>query len=298
MPNKIYPCLWFDGKGKEAAEFYCSVFSQWDRSPDSSKIITDTGLVVIFNLSGKKFMALNGGPMFRINPSISFFAVCHTTEEIETKWKGLSDGGMVMMPLNSYPWSEKYGWCQDKYGVNWQLMIPATPEGGSRMQEETIVPCLMFTQNKSGKAAGAIELYTSIFPGSKTELTARYEKGEPDVEGYIKHARISLGGETFALMDSSGPHTFTFSEGLSLVVDCKDQEEVDHYWNKLTADGGQESMCAWLKDKYGVSWQIVPSKLGELIGSPDREKAGRAMQAMLKMKKIIVADLQKAYDGN
>lgn len=284
MSDKIYPCLWFDGKGKEAAEFYCSVF-------ENSKITADTGLVQLFELNGKKFMALNGGPMFKINPSVSFFVVCKTTEEIETKWKQLSEGGMVMMALNSYPWSEKYGWCQDKYGVNWQLMM-------GKMENETIVPALMFTMNNSGRANEAIDFYTSLFQNSKTELIARYEKGEPDVEGYIKHARFSLNGETFAIMDSSGPHNFTFSEGLSFVVDCKDQEEVDYYWNKLTADGGQESMCAWLKDKFGVSWQIVPTKLGELIGSPDREKADRAIQAMLKMKKIIIADLQKAYDGN
>lgn len=289
MSNKIYPCLWFDGKGKEAAELYCSVFAK-------SKITADTGMVVIFELSGKKFMALNGGPMFTINPSISFFAFCSTAEEVEIKWKKLSEGGTVMMPLNSYPWSEKYGWCQDKYGVNWQLMLPMPSQEISTSRNE-IIPCLMFTMNNAGKANDAIGFYSSLFPGSATEMIARYEKGEPDVEGYIKHARFSLSGETFAIMDSSGPHPFTFSEGLSLVVDCNDQEEVDYYWNKLTADGGKESMCAWLKDKYGVSWQIVPKQLGELIGSPDREKAGRAMQAMLKMKKIVIADLQHAYDG-
>jgi predicted 3-demethylubiquinone-9 3-methyltransferase (glyoxalase superfamily) len=291
MSNKIYPCLWFDGKGKEAANLYCSVFP-------NSKIVEDNGMVVIFELNGKKFMALNGGPMFKINPSISFFVFCKTAEEVETKWKLLSEGGMALMPLNSYPWSEKYGWCQDRYGVNWQVMLPLPSQTAGKTEDENIVPNLMFTQSKSGKAQEAIDFYTSVFPNSKTEMIARYEKGEPDVEGYIKHARFLLDGEPFAIMDSSGPHQFTFNEGLSLVVDCKDQEEVDYYWNKLTADGGQESMCAWLKDKFGVSWQIVPLQLGKLIGSPDREKADRAIQAMLKMKKIIIADLQKAYDGN
>ncbi len=290
MSNKIYPCLWFDGKGREAAELYCSVF-------ENSKITADTGLVQTFELNGKKFMALNGGPMFKVNPSISFIVACKTADEIETKWKQLSEGGMVMMPLNSYPWSDKYGWCQDKYGVNWQLMIPLPTQEIGKVGNEGIAPCLLFTQGKSGKANEAIDFYTGLFPNSKTELIARYEKGEPDVEGYIKHARFVLDGVTFTAMDSSGPHTFTFSEGLSFVVDCADQAEVDYYWNKLTADGGQESMCAWLKDKYGVSWQIVPKLLGELMTSPDKEKAGRVMQAMLKMKKIIVADLQKAYDG-
>ncbi len=297
MSNKIYPCLWFDGKAKEAAGFWCSVFSEGDSSPDHSRITVDTPMVVNFELNGKKFMGLNGGPMFKINPSISFFVICSSAGETETKWKKLSDGGIVMMPLGSYPWSEKYGWCQDRFGVNWQLMMPAPSQAGGKMEGDTIVPSLMFTMNNSGRANEAIDFYTSVFKNAKTEMIARYEKGEPDVEGYIKHARFSLEGKTFAIMDSSGPHPFTFSEGLSLVVDCKDQDEVDYYWNKLTADGGEESMCAWLKDKFGVSWQIVPAKLGELIGSPDREKAGRAMQAMLKMKKIIIADLQKAYDG-
>jgi predicted 3-demethylubiquinone-9 3-methyltransferase (glyoxalase superfamily) len=291
MSNKIYPCLWFDGNGKEAAEFYCTVF-------ENSKINTDSGMVQIFELDRKKFMALNGGPMFKINPSISFFIFCKSTEEIETKWKQLSEDGMVMMPLNNYPWSEKYGWCQDKYGVNWQLIIHAPSQAMSKMENGTIFPCMMFTMANSGRANEAIDFYTTLFPNSKTELIARYEKGEPDVEGYIKHARFLLDGDMFSNMDSSGPHPFTFNEGLSLVVDCKDQEEVDYYWNKLTANGGQESRCAWLKDKFGVSWQIVPTKLGELIGSPDREKAERAMQAMLKMKKIVIADLQSAYDGN
>jgi predicted 3-demethylubiquinone-9 3-methyltransferase (glyoxalase superfamily) len=248
-------------------------------------------MVVMFELYGKKFMALNGGPKFKINPSVSFFVLCKSAEEADTKWNKLSQGGMVMMPMGSYPWSEKYGWCMDKFGVNWQVMIGDI--GG-----ETIVPSLMFTMDKSGKAEEAINLYTSVFRNSEIKFIARYEKGEPDVEGYIKHAQFRLEGQYFSAMDSSGPHPFTFSEGLSLVVGCKDQEEVDYYWNKLTADGGQESMCAWLKDRFGVSWQIVPTKLGELIGSPDREKADRAIQAMLKMKKIIIADLQKAYDGN
>jgi predicted 3-demethylubiquinone-9 3-methyltransferase (glyoxalase superfamily) len=288
--QKIYPCLWFDGNGKEAAELYCSVF-------ENSKITSDTGLVVTFELNGKKFMGLNGGPMSKKNPSISFFAICKSEDEIQAKWNTLSEGGMVMMPLNSYPWSKKYGWCQDKFGVSWQLMLAAPTQLGGKMQEESIVPCLMFTIGNSGKAGDAIHFYTSIFKNAETIMIARYEKGEPDVEGYIKHAQFTLDGQLFAAMDSSGPHPFTFSEGVSFVVDCDDQDEVDYYWEKLTADGGQQSMCAWLKDKYGVSWQIVPKDLVELMNDKDKEKAGRVMQAMLKMKKIIMADLYKAADG-
>jgi predicted 3-demethylubiquinone-9 3-methyltransferase (glyoxalase superfamily) len=281
--NKIYPCLWFDGNAAEAAAFYCSVF-------ENSSPATNTPLVVEFFLNGKKFMGLNGGPAFQKNPSISFFVHSDSEKSIKEKWDKLSEGGQVMMPLNTYPWSEQYGWCQDKFGVNWQLML-------GKMPQEPIVPCLMFTQDKSGQAGEAIQFYTSLFNHSGIQLISRYEKDEPDVTGYIKHAQFTLEGQPFAAMDSPGPHTFTFNEGISLVVDCKDQDEVDYYWNNLTADGGQESRCAWLKDKYGVSWQIVPRALVELMNDKDPEKAGRVMQAMLKMKKIIVEELYKAADG-
>lgn len=283
MKNKIYPCCWMNGTGKEAAGFYCSVF-------DNGKIIHDTELVQVLELAGKKFMLLNGGPMFSINPSISFFVVCETKEELERKWQLLQAGGMVMMPLNSYPWSPYYGWCQDRYGVNWQLMM------GGTMGAEKIVPCMMFTQEKAGQAADAIEFYTQTF-GSAVKALHRYEEHEPDVTGYIKHGQFWIHDQLFSAMDSSGPHLFRFNEGISLVVDCEHQQEVDEYWEKLTAGGGQESRCGWLKDRFGVSWQIVPRQLSILMSDPDPEKAGRVMQAMLGMKKIIVAELQAAYDA-
>jgi len=229
MSNPIYPCLWFDGKAKEAADFYCSMFEQ-------SKITAENPIVVNFEICGKKFMALNGGPKFRINPSISFFNVCNTDEEIDARWKSLSEGGMVMMPLNNYPWSERYGWCQDRYGVNWQLMM------GGTMGEISLVPALMFNGVNNGRTQEAIDFYISLFPNSSVKAIFRYEKGEPDVEGHIKHAQFILNGELFSAMDSSGPHMFTFNEGVSFVVECDDQAEIDRYWNKLT-EGGEESMC-------------------------------------------------------
>lgn len=285
MSNKIYPCLWFDGKGKEAAEFYCTVF-------ENSKVVTDTGLVQIFELNGKKFMALNGGPMFTINPSISFFVKCKSIEQTDATWNKLSDGGTALMPIDKYPWSERYGWVRDKFGVTWQLMVDET-----NSNSQSITPSLLFTNNVLGRAEEAIDFYTNIFPGSAAGMKAPYPEGD-QYAGKLMYAAYNLAGYDMVSMDGPGGHDFIFNEGVSFVVDCKDQEEVDYYWNKLTAEGGQESMCAWLKDKFGVSWQIVPTILGELIGSPDKEKAGRAMQAMLKMKKIVITDLQKAYDGN
>jgi predicted 3-demethylubiquinone-9 3-methyltransferase (glyoxalase superfamily) len=229
-------------------------------------------------------MGLNGGPQFKINPSISFFVYCDSEEEIEKKWEYLSDGGSIMMALDKYPWNDKYGWCQDKYGVNWQLMLHNTVG-------QKIVPALMFTQQQSGKAEEAINFYTSLFKDSEVQLISRYEKGQGDVEGYINHARFTLNGQVFAAMESSGPHAFTFNEGVSIVIPCDDQEEIDFYWNKLS-EGGKESQCGWLKDKYGVSWQIVPAMLGKIMNNPEKSK--RVMQVIMKSVKFNIEELENA----
>lgn len=277
MKHQLYPCLWFDGKAKEAATFYTSVF-------EDSNIISENPVVVMFELEGIQFMGLNGGPMFQINPSISFFVYGKSEEEIDKKWKRLSEGGSVMMDLNKYPWNDKYGWCQDMYGVNWQLMLHDSVG-------QKIVPSFMFTQEQSGRVEEAIHFYTSIFDNSKIGLISRYEKGEGDVEGHIKHARFRLNGQEFVAMESSGPHQFVFNEGISIVVPCDDQEEIDYYWNKLT-EGGKESQCGWLKDKFGVSWQIVPSMLGKLMNNPAKSK--NVMDVVMRSKKFNISELEEA----
>lgn len=277
MKNQLYPCLWFDGKAKEAATFYSSAF-------DNSKIVSQNPMVVIFELDGVQFMGLNGGPQFKINPSISFFVICNSVDEIEKKWNHLSADGATMMPLDKYPWSEKYGWCQDKFGVNWQLMM-------GQNTGQRIIPSFMFTKEQSGRAEEAINFYTSIFKDSEVKMLSRYEKGEGDVEGYLKHAQFTLNGQLFSAMDSSGAHAFTFNEGISIVVPCDDQQEIDYYWNKLTEDG-RESQCGWLKDKYGVSWQIVPSILGKLMSEPAKGK--RVMDVVMKSVKFNIEELENA----
>jgi len=148
-----------------------------------------------------------------------------------------------------------------------------------------ITPFLWFDT----QAEEAMNLYVSIFKNSKVNNVSR----GPDGKAFI--VSFELDGQEFMGLNA-GPH-HKFNEAISFYVDCKDQKEVDELWNKLTADGGEESMCGWLRDKYGVSWQIIPRQLSELVGDPDPEKSGRVRDAMLKMQKIIVADLQKAYDG-
>ena len=277
--NMIYPCLWFDGKAKEAADFYCSVF-------DNSVIISENQLVVIFESSGQKFMCLNGGPGFKINPSISFYIICETEKEIDLLSLKLLEGGSELMPLAKYEWSAKYVWLQDKFGVNWQLSF-----GGMEKTGQKISPALMFTDKQAGKAEQALRFYTSVFKGSEIIGIVKYDKDDNDVEGTVKHAEFTLNNQTFMAIDSSFMHQFTFNEAVSLVVDCETQDEIDHYWDKLT-EGGEEVQCGWLKDRFGVSWQVVPTVLAGLMNDPSRSE--RVAGVFLKMKKFDIEKLLQA----
>jgi predicted 3-demethylubiquinone-9 3-methyltransferase (glyoxalase superfamily) len=142
------------------------------------------------------------------------------------------------------------------------------------------------------QAEEAAKFYCSVFNDSKILNTARYPEGSPAPAGSVMTVEFELEGKRFIALNA-GPH-FKFNEAISFVIECENQEEVDHYWGKLTSGGGQESMCGWLKDKYGLSWQVTPKQLPKLMTSSDREKAQRVMQAMLQMKKIVIADLERA----
>ena len=277
MKNTIYPCLWFDGNAKEAADLYCSVF------PDST-ITTDTSMVVMFEIGGKKIMGLNGGPQFKINPSISLSVRC-SLEETDKIWNQLLEGGKVMMALDKYPWNERYGWLQDKFGMTWQISV-ADKEG-----DFSITPCMLFTNYKFGKAQEAINLYTSVFENSSVDMIVHYPDGDVNA-GKVMYAAFKLNGYDMTIMDGPGEHNYTFNWAVSLVVECETQQEIDYFWEKLIEDGGEESRCGWLADKFGVSWQIIPSITGTLLSDP--EKAPRVMQEVMKMKKLDMAIMMNA----
>ena len=250
-------------------------------------------ITVEFELEGQSFVGINGGPLFKFTPAVSFLVACATKEEVDALWARLSEDGTVMMELGAYPFSERYGWTQDKYGLSWQVMAM-----GDRPIKQKIIPTLMYVGEQCGKAEEAISLYTSLFEKAGIGAILRYGKGEePDKEGTIRHAGFTLEGQEFAAMDSAYDHHFTFNEAISFLRPCETQAEIDRYWGKLIADGGQESMCGWLKDKYGVSWQIAPSILEKMLRDPDIRKVERVTEAYLKMKKLIIAELEKAYRG-
>ncbi len=299
--QKITPHLWFDKEAKEAAKFYTSVL------PDS-KVTNITTLhdtpsgdcdVVSFELSGQPFMVISAGPLFTFNPSVSFILNFDPSKDnnarvnLDRLWEQLSKGGTALMPLDTYPFSERYGWIQDRYGLSWQLML-TNPTGEER---PFVIPSLMFTGNIAGHAEEAIDFYCAVFKGSKRGITARYPKGmEPDQEGTIMFADFSILGTWLAAMDSAQEHLFTFNEAISLLVPCETQAEIDYYWEKLSAVPEAEQ-CGWLKDRFGLSWQVVPTVMSDMMKNGTREQIDRVTRAFLPMKKFDLATLQSAYEG-
>ncbi len=280
MKKQITPCLWFNDQAKEAAELYCSVFKK-------SKITAQSPIVTEIEVSGQKFILLDGGSKYQSNPSISFYYICENEQELDKIWKGFEKDGNVMMPLKKYHWSEKYGWITDKFGISWQLALGKISEVGQK-----ITSCLMFTGKQYGRVDEAIEHYTTILKNGSVDGILRYGANElPDKEGKVKHAQIKIDGQTFMLMESAADHKFSFTEGVSLTLYCETQDEIDYYWEKFT-ESGEESMCGWLKDKFGVSWQIIPTALGEIMSDPT--KAGKAAEAFMSMRKLNIEQIIQA----
>jgi predicted 3-demethylubiquinone-9 3-methyltransferase (glyoxalase superfamily) len=292
--EKITPHLWFDNNAEEAANFYTSIFKNSKIKNVTTLHNTPSGTVEIFTveLLGQEFTLISAGPLFKFNPSISFLVTCSTKEEVDMLWKKLSEGGTALMELAEYPFSEKYGWVQDRYGVSWQVMFI-----GERKIKQRIIPTLMFVGKQCGKAEEAINFYASVFDGARVGDIFRYSKGEePDEEGTVKHATFTLEGQEFAAMDSARGHNFAFNEAISFMVHCDTQKEIDYYWGKLSADPNAEQ-CGWLKDKYGLSWQIVPNLMDEMLKDNDKKKIARVTEAFLQMKKLDIAKLKEAYES-
>lgn len=280
VSEKITPCLWFDNQAMEAAKLYCTAF-------EKAKVVSESPIVTEIEVSGQHITLLNGGPMYQPNPSISLFYTCQTEAELDRVWKTLSKEGSVLMALGKYDWSEKFGWVNDRFGISWQVSLER-----DKANAQKITPFFLFTREQYGHAEEAIQHYTSIFRHSKIGNILRYGPNEtPDKEGKIKLAQLTLEGQQFMVMESNHPHPFIFSEGVSLTVHCETQEEIDYYWSRLT-ESGEESMCGWLKDKYGVSWQIIPTILSKLMSDP--AKAGKAAKAFMEMRKFDIEKIVQA----
>lgn len=291
--HKITPYLWFDNQAEEAVNFYTSIF-------DNARINGVTrhgeagpgpeGTVMLFNfeLEGRPFIALNGGPQFNFTPAISFIVIYENREAVDRLWEQMVDGGNTILPIEEYPFNERYGWIEDRFGVSWQIMVNAEPG-------QTITPSLLFAGEKFGKVEEAINYYTSLFDNAEILSIERYGPGQPQPEGAVAFSSFLLNGVVFHAMESGLEHDFDFTPAISFIIHCDSQDEVDHYWESL-ADGGREDRCGWVQDRYGVSWQVVPDLLPRLLQDKDPERAQRVMQAMLQMGKIEIAGLQQAYE--
>ncbi|MGI5861130.1 MAG: VOC family protein [Myxococcales bacterium] len=297
--HPIVPCIWLDNQAEQAAELYTKTFREGrivavSRFPESSDNAAGkprgSVLTVEIEIAGERFSLLNGGPMFVLNPSISFFVEVPTREEVDRLYATLADGGEALMELGAYPWSERYAWVKDRNGVSWQLM---QRRGGGEGQ--SIFPCLMFSGPQHGKAEAAMRQYTSVFPNARIESIERYAAGEGP-EGTVKHGRFVIAGELMAAMDSHLAHDITFNEALSLQVMCSDQAEIDKYWAALS-EGGQPGPCGWLKDRFGLSWQVVPSRLVDWVSRGDDAARARVLNALMPMGKLDLGALEAAFEG-
>jgi len=302
--QKIIPHLWFDKEARDAAVFYTNIFPQSAITHTTLLRNTPSGDcdLMSFRLWDQEFMAISAGPLFAFNPSISFivnydpgfFGSGDPEQEarrsLDQAWNKLSEGGKVLMPLDAYPFSARYGWLQDRYGVSWQLML-TDPAGEPR---PPIVPSLLFTGSRCGQAEEALQFYCSVFRHSRMGNVHRYPAGmPPDKEGTVMYGDCKLEDKWLAAMDSAHEHGFGFNESVSFMITCADQEEIDYYWAQLSAVPEAEQ-CGWIKDKYGLSWQITSADIETLMREGDQQQIDRITQALMPMKKLDIARLMAA----
>ncbi|PSL34473.1 VOC family protein [Chitinophaga ginsengisoli] len=274
--TNIFPCIWFDGKAREAFDFYVSVFP-------NSKITDENPIVVKALLDGTEMMGLNGGPMYTPNPAISFMWVSNDKVAIAQIWEKLTKDGRIFMQLDSYPWSASYGWVEDRYGVSWQLYY-----GEDDWKYNKLVPTLMFGQAQQGRCQQALDFYERTFPAYRNDGIMRYAEGP--MTGQVQHTQFTLNGHLLMAMDSGVPQHLTFTEGVSLVLECDNQEAIDYYWNTFT-QSGEEGLCGWCKDPFGISWQVVPKNIVQLLFESSNPQ--KAQEALMQMGKIEIAKLQQ-----
>ena len=298
--QKIAPFFWHDGTAEEAAQFHTQLFggtiTEISHYPDAGCDIhgQQAGQVMVasYDILSYRLHGINAGPIFKPSPALSLVVQIEDRSEIERIWAGLSEGGTIMMPLDSYDWSGLYGWCNDRFGISWQITLPFGSD-----TDRPVTPMMMFTGSVAGRAKEALSFYAQTFPGSTIELTNDYPEGSNEPAGSINHGRATIAGTGLMAMDSAMDHKFGFDEGGSLTIACENQDEINYYWDKLVEGGGEHGPCGWLKDRFGFSWQVVSNELIAMYLVEDRDYAARAMQAMMQMSKIDIAAIKAAAKG-
>ena len=293
--HKIVPHLWFDTQAIEAANLYVSLFEHASITRVSQLHNTPSGDVdtVEFTLDGVDFSAISAGPYFSLNSAISLMVTCRSAEEVDRLYEGLQAGAKIMMPLGAYPFSKRYVWLQDRFGLHWQLCYFETGEIAQKIR-----PVLLFSADACGKAEEALKFYEGVFPGAVPGYVNHYQPGEAqDSRAKTNYAESTLLGHQFVAMDHGVTGEEQFTEAFSFMVLCDTQDEIDYYWDKLSAVPEAEQ-CGWLKDKFGLSWQIVPSMMNDLLYAATPEEASRITEAFLDMKKLDIRALEAAKRGS
>lgn len=289
--QKIVPHLWFDTQALEAAELYVSLF-------ENSKIMNTTTLhdtpsgdaqTVNFQLAGIEFAAISAGPVFAFNSSISLMVVCETREEVNRLYNTLIKGGSELMPLDAYDFSGWYAWISDKYGLNWQIMLVEDIHAHKKIR-----PSLLFSMEVCGRTQEAMDYYSGVFLDSSVGFVNRYLEGQAaDHRAKINYAELGICDFEMVLMDHGYGGDAAFNEAISFMIQCDDQKEIDYYWEKLSFVAEAEA-CGWVKDQFGLSWQIVPRALGALLSEGTESEIDKVTKAFLKMKKFDIAALERA----
>ena len=282
MDQVITPAIWCDGTADEAAQFYTDVFR------DTSIAEQAPGIVTTVSIHGFKLSLINGGNQYAPNPSIScilnFDPLLFGGEEqarayLDELYERLSTGG-VLMELGEYPFSPRYAWVRDRFGMTWQLML-TDPDGDPR---PFVIPSFMFGGTNHANAEEATDAWIALFDNSRRGVLYRYKEGGPLDAGTVMFTDFTLRGTWMAATDSGTFHDFTFTPGVSIIVSCRDQEEIDRYWAGLSAVPEAER-CGWCVDRWGVSWQVVPHNIAELMAdAATRDK-------ILHMGKIDLTEL-------
>lgn len=292
--DRIVPYLWYDKEALEAVNLYISLFEESEMTFEQHMEGTPSGpeaATYEFKLAGQTFGAINGGPFFTFNPSMSLSVICDTHEEIDHLWEQLSEGGKVLMPLQDYPFSAYYGWVQDRYGLSWQLI---DSEGEDYKQK--ITTQMMFSGQSTGRAQEAMDYYTEIFKDGSIKDVAEYGEGQAEApEAKVSHARFEILDMELLAADNGMSVAYEFNEAFSLMVLCVTQAEIDYYWEKLSDDPEAEQ-CGWLKDQFGVSWQIVPAHFNDLLAKGTAKQHQAVIDAFLPMKKFDIVHLEKVWE--
>ncbi|HEM5985543.1 TPA: VOC family protein [Streptococcus suis] len=278
----IIPHLWYDKEAKEAVAFYVELFGG---KIDWTYTITDTPSgdsdLIQFQLGDMTLAAISAGPYFKLNESMSLMVNVASKDEVTRLYQALSEGGRILMPLGEYPFSPYYVWLEDRFGLSWQLSY--APDLDKPYQFDI---CLLFSQEQVGLAQPMLDYYKDKFPQASVGQISYYGEGEAAVEAAkLNYAELFIGDQKIIVMDHGYGGEASFNEAFSLMVYVDSQDELNFYYDLLSAVPEAE-MCGWVKDQFGISWQIIPRILMEAYDTASPETIKAVNDAVLQMRRL------------